>query len=146
MKKWLPILVLSVLLQGCSDADKLTLASGETLSLVAGKYTAVSYWASWCKPCRDETIQLNHLNNELAGKLNLIGVNFDHEIGPKLRQSMLRLGILYPVVVSDVATRWHLPEPQVLPTIYLLSPEHQLVKTFYGEDGVEELKAWLSKR
>ena len=55
---------------------------GKAISLKAslGKVTLVDFWASWCKPCREENPNVVALYNELHAKgLNIIGVSLDKE-------------------------------------------------------------------
>lgn len=146
MKKWLSLLLVSVVIAGCNDQETVVLADGSTLVLDPKKMIAVNYWASWCESCRQETPGMNRLNRTLSKKLQILAVNYDQKTGPNLRRDSEQLGILYPVVTTDVALLWHLPEPQVLPTTYLLSPDHKIIKSFYGQDGVKELRLWFSNR
>jgi thiol-disulfide isomerase/thioredoxin len=45
-----------------------------------GKPVLVTFWATWCEPCRDEYPMLNELAKEYAPKgLRVIGVNFDQD-------------------------------------------------------------------
>lgn len=53
---------------------------GEELALndVLGKVTLVDFWASWCKPCRDENPNIVRVYEKYHDKgLNIIGVSLD---------------------------------------------------------------------
>jgi cytochrome c biogenesis protein CcmG, thiol:disulfide interchange protein DsbE len=45
-----------------------------------GKPLLVTFWATWCEPCRDEYPMLNELAKQYAPKgLQVVGVNFDQD-------------------------------------------------------------------
>jgi|SRR5690554_711313 len=53
---------------------------GDTLALsdALGKYTIIDFWASWCKPCRDENPNVVEVYKKYHDKgLNIIGVSLD---------------------------------------------------------------------
>ena len=45
-----------------------------------GKPLLMTFWATWCEPCRDEYPMLNELAKQYASQgLQVVGVNFDDE-------------------------------------------------------------------
>jgi thiol-disulfide isomerase/thioredoxin len=45
-----------------------------------GKPLLITFWATWCEPCRDEYPMLNELAKEYAPKgLRVVGVNLDQD-------------------------------------------------------------------
>lgn len=42
-------------------------ATGQPLE-TSGHWLLINYWASWCKPCRQEIPELNELHHELASQ------------------------------------------------------------------------------
>jgi thiol-disulfide isomerase/thioredoxin len=45
-----------------------------------GKPVLMTFWATWCEPCRDEYPMLNELAKQYAPKgLKVVGVNFDQD-------------------------------------------------------------------
>ena len=63
---------------------KLTTLSGESFALSsaksAGEVVVLSFWASWCGPCRREIPALKALQAELAGKpVRIVLVNVDRD-------------------------------------------------------------------
>jgi cytochrome c biogenesis protein CcmG/thiol:disulfide interchange protein DsbE len=48
-----------------------------TLQTLRGKPALVSFWASWCDPCRHEAPVLAHLAHTLAGRAHLVGVDWN---------------------------------------------------------------------
>ncbi|MDP9337770.1 MAG: TlpA family protein disulfide reductase [Acidobacteriota bacterium] len=63
-----------------------------------GKPLVVTFWATWCEPCRDEYPMLNQLAKEYAPKgLHVVGVNLDDD-GDKIlmRRFMARYKPVFP--------------------------------------------------
>ena len=58
-------------------------ANGESVSIsdYKGKVTVVDFWASWCRPCKEEFPFLIELNNNYSEKgFAFLAVNLDEEI------------------------------------------------------------------
>jgi thiol-disulfide isomerase/thioredoxin len=52
----------------------------ELLDKYRGKPLVVTFWATWCEPCRDEYPMLNELAKEYGPKgLQVVGVNLDDD-------------------------------------------------------------------
>jgi thiol-disulfide isomerase/thioredoxin len=52
----------------------------ELVEQYRGKPLLVTFWATWCEPCRDEYPMLNELAKEYAPKgLHVVGVNLDDD-------------------------------------------------------------------
>jgi thiol-disulfide isomerase/thioredoxin len=50
------------------------------LSQYRGKPVLMTFWATWCEPCRDEYPMLNELAKQYAPTgLKVVGVNFDQD-------------------------------------------------------------------
>jgi len=70
----------------------------QLLDQYRGKPLLVTFWATWCEPCRDEYPMLNQLAKEYAAKgLNVVGVNLDDD-GDKIlmRRFMARYKPIFP--------------------------------------------------
>jgi peroxiredoxin len=77
-------------------------ASGQTwkLSSLKGKVVFVNFWATWCKPCRDEMPSMESLNKALAGKpFQMLSIVFNDDLD--LANSFARrLGATFPVLAN----------------------------------------------
>src|ERR1700674_3110983 len=52
----------------------------ELVEQYRGKPLLVTFWATWCEPCRDEYPMLNELAKEYASKgLHVVGVSMDDD-------------------------------------------------------------------
>lgn len=70
----------------------------QLLEQYRGKPLLITFWATWCEPCRDEYPMLNQLAKEYAAKgLNVVGVNLDDD-GDKIlmRRFMARYKPIFP--------------------------------------------------
>ena len=74
-------------------------ATGKTwqLSSQKGKVVFVNFWATWCKPCRDEMPSMEALNKALAGKpFQMLSIGFNDDL--KMAESFARrIGATFPV-------------------------------------------------
>ncbi len=71
------------------EAPEFTLADtdGNEVSLESfeGKYVFLDFWASWCKPCREESPNLVKAYNEFGGEnFEIVGVSLDKTAEPWL--------------------------------------------------------------
>ena len=77
-------------------------ASGKTwkLSDLKGKVVFVNFWATWCKPCRDELPSMEKLNKTMAGQpFQMLSIVFNDDL--QLAESFARrLGATFPVLAN----------------------------------------------
>lgn len=49
------------------------------LRALRGRPVLVEFWASWCAPCRPETVVLRRLADQFAGRIEIVGVSLDDD-------------------------------------------------------------------
>ena len=87
------------------------LAAGTQLDLqqLRGSAVVVNFWASWCRPCREEARLLERAAHEWRSRgVVVLGVN-QNDDAPAARRFLARYGLDYPVVreAGDAtARRW----------------------------------------
>lgn len=78
-------------------------ASGKIwkLSSLKGKVVFVNFWATWCKPCRDEMPSMEALNKAMAGQpFQMLAIAFNDDL--QMADSFARrLGATFPVLASS---------------------------------------------
>ena len=75
-------------------------ASGKAweLSSLKGKVVFVNFWATWCKPCRDEMPSMEVLNKAMADKpFQMLSFVFNDDID-MAKSFAQRLGATFPVL------------------------------------------------
>jgi thiol-disulfide isomerase/thioredoxin len=102
-----------------------------TIDDFRGRPILLTFWASWCGPCRVELPELSSLYGELAGKgFVLMTVNVDRH--PAMGQQFLdRLGLNLPVYRLDPRDTKMLGV-DALPANILLDQEGRFVQAFIG--------------
>jgi len=70
------------------------------LSNQKGKIVFVNFWATWCKPCRDEMPSMEVLNQAMAGKpFQMLSIVVNDDL--KMAESFARrLGATFPVLAN----------------------------------------------
>lgn len=131
------------ILSGCEPTAPLgTDQYGQRIpeSMVAEQWLVINYWALWCAPCRKEIPELNALHKQLAGQgVRVLGVNYDQLQGDDLLADSQQLAIAFPVLSTDPAQRFALPETQGLPATYIVDPQGRLQVQLRGEQTQQSI-------
>lgn len=122
-----------------SEAPDFTLptvdGSEATLSKFRGKYVLVDFWASWCKPCRNENPNVVKAFNEFRDKgFEVISVSVDRDEAA-WKKAIEEDGLTWTQVIaneeSGVAKTYAI---QSIPSTFLLDKEGKIIaKNLRGE-------------
>ena len=108
------------------------------LQELRGKVVVVDFWASWCRPCREEMPVLQALHEKHASEgLVIIGVNIDSS-AKKMRGFLKGSPVSFRIVHdsrTEVAQRY---EPRTMPSSYLVGRDGKLR---YVHEGFEKKDA-----
>lgn len=113
----------------------------DSLAPYQGRWLVINYWATWCKPCREEIVHLNEFAKAHAEKIAVIGINFDGVVGDELSKQAAELGIAFALLADDPAQSGHWKKPDVLPTTLILDPQGNVKKTMVGPQTRATLEA-----
>jgi thiol-disulfide isomerase/thioredoxin len=116
-------------LVSCSDSRQL---------FGGDNWTVINYWAVWCKPCREEIPELNHLNGVMG--IEVLGVNFDRKSGEALYADAQSLGLEFENI-GDPSHQLGIERPIVLPTTVVLSPSGDVEAVLIGPQTKETILA-----
>ncbi len=98
-----------------------------------GKTLLVTFFATWCPPCRQEIPTLIQLQNEYGPKgFSVIGLSVD-EGGPKVvAQLVEQEKINYPVLMANRKTAKGFGGIAGIPTSFLVNAKGNVVKKYPG--------------
>lgn len=118
-----------------------------SLSSFRGKYVLVDFWASWCKPCREENPNVVAAYNKFSSKnFTILGVSLDRERDAWIK-AIQKDGLVW-TQVSDLQF-WNnaaaaLYRVQGIPQNFLIDPNGKIVgKNLRGPELESKLCALL---
>lgn len=77
-------------------------AANQPLSQWRGKLLVVSFWATWCSPCREEMPGFSRLQNKFSAKgVQFVGIAFDKP--DKVKQFSMETPVSYPLLIGSSA-------------------------------------------
>jgi cytochrome c biogenesis protein CcmG/thiol:disulfide interchange protein DsbE len=116
---------------------------GTDLGALRGKPALVDFFASWCDPCAEEAPTLRELSTALAGKANVVAVDWDDAGGPA-RAFVRKHGWTFPVLAdTDGSVGESYGVTLGLPTSFVLDPQGRIVTTFHGPQSEATLRRAL---
>ncbi len=126
------------------------LVSGETVSLrkYAGRAVLLSFFASWCGPCREEAPLLNELAGAFPSTLQVLAGGFQESDPKALAAAGAEFGLRVPLVVDARGTIAVGYKVTGLPTSVLVDEFGFIVKQYRGitKESAAELKALIETR
>lgn len=134
----------SVLLNHESPDFEARTLTGEKVSISAfrGKVVMLSFWASWCPPCRAELPTVAKLYHELKDKgVVVLGVNDEDRSTAK--KYLEKAGLELPTLDDSSRKAHRLYRISAIPTVFVIGPDGKVVKFFLGGRSEDSLRAAL---
>ncbi len=106
----------------------------------AGKPLVISFWASYCEPCKKELPELAEIYRSHDGAFNVIAVNLDRkrELGLEMAES---LKLPFAVAFGSTRDIQAFGLRPAMPTIVILDSKQRIVAAFTGFDRDRFLEA-----
>lgn len=106
-------------------------------------WVLLTYWAEWCKTCRDEIPALNTL--AATSDIKVLGVYFQDKSVDELQRLTEELGMEYAVLSQNPKKLLDLPEVRGLPTHFLISPEGKVIGPVRGKQDEQSVRALMAQ-
>ena len=90
----LPAAMPDITLEGFDGAESVNLSEIDSP-------TVVNLWASWCAPCRDEMPVLEEFSKKYAGRVDVLGVDYQDPQYGKAKKLVADTGVTYPLVRDE---------------------------------------------
>jgi len=98
-----------------------------------GKVVVLDFWATWCPPCRAEIPGFIELQKKYQTQgLVVVGVSVDQAGSDTVKSFAKKLGINYPVVLTDAKIDAAYGGIDGLPTTFIIDRTGHIVKQHVG--------------
>lgn len=108
--------------------------SGQTLdpSEWKGKVVILNFWATWCTPCRFEIPELESLQSQFPGSLQVVGLSVDDGPASQVEDFVKKAGFDYPVGMASEQLQDEFGGILALPTSFIIDPNGRVVQKHIG--------------
>ncbi|MFB5681213.1 TlpA family protein disulfide reductase [Paenibacillus terreus] len=111
-----------------------------------GKIQLLSFWASWCDPCRIEAPLLNELAAKYRTKLDVYGINVTkYDRKEDVRKFAKSLGLAYPILLDKSGEVFDVYRGAAFPTSVLIDGNGTVREMLLGVYSKEELEGKIRK-
>jgi cytochrome c biogenesis protein CcmG/thiol:disulfide interchange protein DsbE len=116
---------------------------GDPLDLAKLKGPAVlNVWASWCGPCRKELPHYQAFAQKYAGKVRVLGVDFQDTRADAARALVRRTGVTYPLFADPEGTM----RARALPELILVGADGKVAyRQFVQIESLGQLERLVEK-
>ena len=106
-----------------------------------GKVLLVTFFTTWCPPCRQEIPSLIRLQKDLSAKgFSVLGLSLDEGGAEVVNELVENDNINYPVLMADSDVVSGFGGVTGIPTSFLVSHEGKMIRTYAGYVSHELLK------
>jgi len=106
-----------------------------------GKVVVLDFWATWCPPCRAEIPGFIELQKKYQTQgLVVVGVSVDQAGSDTVKSFAKKLGVNYPVVLTDAKIDAAYGGIDGLPTTFIIDRTGHIVKQHVGFTEKSEIE------
>lgn len=106
---------------------------------LVGTPTVINFWASWCPPCIEEMPGFERVHQELAGRVQFVGVNRE-DSRDAARRLADETGVTYALVVDDDASYFQALGGRGMPTTVFVDADGRIRHVFSGPLTADQLR------
>ncbi len=132
------------LMETAPDFSRTDLA-GNPVHLIdyRGKLVLLSFWATWCAPCREEMPQFSQWQHKYGARgFQVIGVSMDDNV-ESAQEFLKQHPVSYPIVMGDARLGQSFGGVLGLPTSYLIDAGGRIVARYQGESDLKKMGAQI---
>jgi peroxiredoxin len=117
------------------------------LSDLRGKTVLVSYWATWCIPCKEELPELDKIQQEYKDKgLVIITIDAIEQDKVEAVQNLVgQLNLGLPVLLDEDNTVYQQYKVLFFPTSFLVGSDGMIQQVMLGSKSSSELRALIDQ-
>jgi thiol-disulfide isomerase/thioredoxin len=147
-RRWAAALVFVTCCTSAAAAFVVTDTAGHRHALAdyKGRWVVVNYWATWCVPCIEEIPEIADFQRAHPDVV-VLGIAIDAEDVAKTKVFAKKVGLTYPLVISDDSVERQFPRVKGLPTTRIYDPSGKVVFDKLGRvtrKSLEEVMATTS--
>jgi cytochrome c biogenesis protein CcmG/thiol:disulfide interchange protein DsbE len=121
-----------------------------TLTDFKGKVIILTFWATWCPPCRAEIPHFVDLYSAYRSKgLEVVGISLDSYNVGGLKDFVKKYQITYPVLVGDNKISSDYGGITSIPTTFIITQDAKIFRVYVGylekSDFEKDIKILLRK-
>lgn len=160
--KYIAVFFIICAMLGCSGAPPTTVGScselfrdvqfadmeGREARLPCQGHTVlvVSFWATWCGPCKLEVPHLIEIDNEYHRQgVRVIGISLDAAIPNTIKSAVAAFGITYPVLVGGAEKIFDRTGIDGIPATLIIDADGKVTQRLVGYHTKEEMLAPITE-